>query len=182
MFAAEWTAAHAQGMTVVQHTPDICWVGAGWKPTEIGQPKQVESRFPSFRTRLKRSPRLRRTSCRSNAACSFRPRTFTELVLWGTLVSGRVLPEQSRFDPGKEQSDDLTEGNASFAAGRRLTAGSSPEALKHRLRAAARNNLPASPRRSMERGTSPLRTPNVRLGMAGEFNCALTGSLTERKK
>ena len=136
VFAAEWTAAHAQGMTVVQHTPDICWVGAGWKPIDIGQPKQVEIEVPVVQ------PPGSSASAPKTVKLPFECRVFLspdghsrELVLWCTLVSGRVLPEQSRFDPGKEQSDDLTERERQLAAGRRLTAGYFAEALKHRLRA-----------------------------------------------
>ncbi|MHC1767846.1 MAG: hypothetical protein AB9869_26835 [Verrucomicrobiia bacterium] len=134
VFRANWSAKSGQGMTVVQHTPDVCWVGAGWKPIDLGQPKQVEIEIPV--TPDSAAPNEFPKSVRLPFEC----RVFRspdgqaqELVLWCTLVSGRVLPEQSRFDPGQPLGHELTERERQAAAGRRLSAGYFSEALKNRL-------------------------------------------------
>lgn len=41
VFLASWTARDKPGLTALQHTPDICWVGSGWKPIDTGQPPQL---------------------------------------------------------------------------------------------------------------------------------------------
>jgi hypothetical protein len=108
VFAAEWRADHSRSMSVVQHTPDICWVGAGWTPSDLGQPDQVQldisgTRLP-FECRVFQSPAGRR-----------------ELVLWCTLLGGAVLEESGRWKI--EQDMGASRFSRHTWAGRRLGAG-----------------------------------------------------------
>jgi hypothetical protein len=85
VFAADWRADSPEAMSVVQHTPDICWVGAGMQPAQLGQPERVMLRLGDRETPFE---------CRVFGT----PRgTSRELVLWCTIVSGAVLPEPSRW-------------------------------------------------------------------------------------
>lgn len=85
VFSARWQAASARSMSVVQHTPDVCWVGAGWVPVDVGQPRQVQLALKGgempFECRAFRGP----------------GQDHRELVVWCTLVGGRVLPESGRW-------------------------------------------------------------------------------------
>ena len=85
VFAAEWRATAGAAMSVVQHTPDICWVGAGWVPRNVGQPDRIE--FPVGQRPLPFECRV------FSAPDGGRP----ELVLWCTLVGGAVLPEAGKW-------------------------------------------------------------------------------------
>lgn len=85
VFAAEWRARDGQAMGVVQHTPDICWVGGGWVPVALGQPERSTLRLGEVTLPFE---------CRAFAAPGG---TRRELVLWCTLVSGAPLAEQDRW-------------------------------------------------------------------------------------
>lgn len=85
VFAAEWRARDGQAMGVVQHTPDICWVGGGWVPVALGQPNRVA---------VDLSGQSLSFECRAFAAPGGGTR---ELVLWCTLVSGEVFEERDRW-------------------------------------------------------------------------------------
>jgi hypothetical protein len=135
IFAATWSASSKQGMTVVQHTPDVCWVGVGWTPIDAGQPKQVELEIPIATAENNRDSDLPGTvkipfECRVFRSPDGRSQ---ELVIWCTLVSGRVLPEQSRFEPQKADSHESSNKERQLAAGRRLSAGYFAESFKQRI-------------------------------------------------
>ncbi len=109
VFAAEWSAAEARQMVVVQHTPDVCWVGAGWIPVQAGQPERIavvfDGRPVSFECRVFGVPGSAQR----------------ELVLWCTLVGGQVLEEADRWSL---ESDPARDRETRFAsAGRRMAAG-----------------------------------------------------------
>jgi hypothetical protein len=72
-------------MNVVQHTPDICWVGAGWTPAPLDLPSTVELDFGGRKLPFE---------CRA-----FHPphSPQVELAVWCTLVSGQVFAEGERF-------------------------------------------------------------------------------------
>lgn len=136
VFRANWSAEKGTGMGVLGHTPDVCWVGGGWKPIELGQPKQVEIEIPvtSDATDPKDSPKTFKFPFECRVFRSPDGRSH-ELVLWCTLVSGRVLPEQSRFNPAQTGRGDLAQENRHLAAGRRLAAGYFATNVAGRLRA-----------------------------------------------
>lgn len=122
VFAAEWRSRDARSMSVVQHTPDICWVGAGWTATRIGQPSEVE---------LPLGPGKANFQCRAFKA----PRgSQQELVLWCTLVGGEVLQETSRWSGEDNAAGDRTQ--ASWA-GRRVAAGQFLQNVRSRRAATA---------------------------------------------
>jgi len=52
VFLASWPAGDSRGLTALQHTPDICWGGSGWKPLNLGQPSQISLDIPIARARL----------------------------------------------------------------------------------------------------------------------------------
>jgi len=93
-FIGEWSAENSQEMSVVSHTPDICWVGAGWMPVANEHPSQVEFDFGPNRI-------------------PFEVRTFRppgpgqrELTVWCTLVNGQLYGELSRFVPPSAKEDN----------------------------------------------------------------------------
>jgi len=107
-FVAEWRAESSEAMSVVQHTPDLCWVGAGMKPANLGQPGRVEVQL-------------------GGRAIPFECRVFgppqgssRELVLWCTLVGGAILPETGRW--AVEENVNLHSRARFDWAGRRLAA------------------------------------------------------------
>ena len=86
VFAADWQS-DGSGLTVVQHTPDICWVQGGWTYGELGLPSSVELEISSgtggatvsipFECRLFVSP----------------DRVRKELTLWTTILGGVPVAE-----------------------------------------------------------------------------------------
>lgn len=85
VFAAEWSGASARELSVVQHTPDICWVRVGFIPVDLGQPST-------------------RTFALGDVAVPFECRVFEidgrrELAFWSTLLSGSFQEERMRFRP-----------------------------------------------------------------------------------
>jgi hypothetical protein len=88
VFAADWKAEDSRSMSVVQHTPDICWVEVGWRAEDLGQPKQVDVMIGQesipFQCRVFKTPDGSRR----------------ELVLWCTLVGGTILQEGERWQAG----------------------------------------------------------------------------------
>ena len=72
-------------MSVIQHTPDICWVGGGAKPADLGQPETVEVEIAGktilFECRIFRMS----------------PGLPLEMTIWCALASGQVVTEGGRF-------------------------------------------------------------------------------------
>jgi hypothetical protein len=140
IFSANWSAASGEVMTVVQHTPDVCWVGSGWQPLDLGQPKQVALSIPHGT-----SPAALKGKALPSTSFTFECRAFLapegqvrELVLWCTLVGGRILPESARFRLSKEKAAmaDVSNGKEKqLAIGRRLTIDYFVHAVTQRLRA-----------------------------------------------
>lgn len=85
VFAAEWRGESAKELSVVQHTPDACWVGAGFTPVDLGQPMSWTFDVGGVPVPFE---------CR---VFEFRGRH--ELTFWSTLLSGRFMEEGSRFRP-----------------------------------------------------------------------------------
>lgn len=85
VFAADWDARNARQMSVVQHTPDECWVNSGMKVIGGVLPSRVD---------LTLDGRTLPFECRlfQTGAAGGR-----ELVLWTTLLSGLPLEEGARF-------------------------------------------------------------------------------------
>lgn len=86
VFIGTWDANNPQQMAVVGHTPDICWVGAGWEPIAGGHPDKINLQL-------------------GTNSLPFEARTFLtpdkrsrELAAWCVLVSGQVFEEDKRFE------------------------------------------------------------------------------------
>jgi hypothetical protein len=169
VFLATWRANSGKGLTVVHHTPDICWVGAGLKPVDMGQASQIELTFPVSEDRGQKSaisdqrsavsdqkPRpltsdLRPLTSSSRPPTSdlrplvtipFECRVFQspdgshrELVIWCTLIGGRILAEGDRF-AGFFKQDKLNDPRSHermAAPSRRLAANQLWRAIQDRL-------------------------------------------------
>lgn len=108
VFAADWDATDRMSMAVVQHTPDVCWVSAGWIPVNLGQPNRVTVPI---------GPRRTEFECQVFTAPGSGQR---ELVVWCTLVGGQVLAEGWRW-AGESDSSSALSGRLAMT-GRRMAA------------------------------------------------------------
>ncbi|MBX3746974.1 MAG: exosortase-associated EpsI family protein [Verrucomicrobiae bacterium] len=106
VFVAEWTAQDGATMSVVHHTPDVCWVNVGWTPRDLGQPGRVDipigGHVIPFQCRIFGAP----------------GGPAAELVLWCTLVGGAVLEESDRWQT--EDPEALGGREAAVWASRRI--------------------------------------------------------------
>jgi hypothetical protein len=94
VFLGEWKADRAQELSVVAHTPDICWTRAGWTPTPSPLGTSIELAF-------------------REATIPFEVRTFRppdggpeELTLWCTLVNGCPYTETGPLPPAVLNATD----------------------------------------------------------------------------
>ena len=92
VFAADWEAKGSKQMSVLGHTPEICWVGAGFQLTSLGEPPFMEVPF---------GPEKLALECRVFRTPDQRS---IEMVVWCSLVSGQPLEEGFRFQPKRDQS------------------------------------------------------------------------------
>jgi hypothetical protein len=91
-FLGKWDPSNPKQMAVVSHTPDICWVGAGWKAIDLDQPSVTYI------------PWLDAGSGKT-LEIEFQTRVFEhvlskerELAMWCTLVDGRPIVEPKIID------------------------------------------------------------------------------------
>jgi len=85
VFAGEWTGRDAREMSVVQHTPDICWVTSGAKPLDMGQPSVIEVPLAGEKVMFE---------CR---VFNMGRDTVPEMTIWCATATGQVLMEGGRF-------------------------------------------------------------------------------------
>jgi hypothetical protein len=94
VFAADWAARGDKQMSVLAHTPEICWVGAGFSLMDLGEPPFMEVEISGqkvpFECRVFRAP----------------DQHSVEMVAWCSVVSGQWLEEGFRFQPNRKQSGD----------------------------------------------------------------------------
>lgn len=85
VFMGDWREKSARQMSVIQHTPDICWVGSGWSPVDLGQPDRIAIELNGvtlpFECRAFRAPKG----------------DDIELTAWCALANGQVFEEGGRF-------------------------------------------------------------------------------------
>jgi len=106
VFAADWEAEKAREMSMLGHTPDVCWVSIGFKSARLGQPMIVDISLDSG---------VLPFECRAFIA----PQTGqTELTLWCTLVGGRPLEGGFRF-LGSVETDGEARADSSDNSRRR---------------------------------------------------------------
>jgi hypothetical protein len=136
-FMGTWDAGNPKQLAVVSHSPDVCWVGAGWKPVAVDHPEKVLIDL-------------------GNDTIPFEVRTFEapggghrELTLWCTLVSGQIYEESGRFLIRKE--DETLTTQSLKAAGARHT-------LKTKLLKAIVDRIPGDGTKQFVRFSIPLRS------------------------
>lgn len=89
-FIASWQPKQGSAFLAFGHTPDICWVGAGWRPLEYPSSIQVAVgglEFP-FECRL----------------FEFGNAGRRELVIWTYLIDGKPTPALGFFQTAREAS------------------------------------------------------------------------------
>ena len=86
VFAANWMS-EGKGLTVVQHTPDICWVQGGWTYGDLELPSRVEL---ALQHRSDKKTILIPFECRLFVSPD---RNREELTLWTTILGGVPLAE-----------------------------------------------------------------------------------------
>lgn len=101
VFLGTWDANNPKQMSVVGHTPDVCWVGAGWEPVSGGHPDKLDIRFGTnsipFEARTFLTPDKR----------------YSELTAWCTLVSGQLFEEEKKFElPDQAKAGNMQERQA----------------------------------------------------------------------
>lgn len=155
LFLATWRAESGLGLAVLQHTPDICWLGAGWEPIDVGQPRQIQLTLPFYMSdaahlvgdiktrnmgRQQAVSRMEETT--NSVTLPFECRVFRypasaekRLVIWCTLIGGRWMPEESLFsDLFKQNHLDSTNPNERMVApARQLSANYLWQAIKDRI-------------------------------------------------
>ncbi len=148
-FMGTWDANNPKQMGVVGHTPDVCWVGAGWEPVSGGHPDKINVRF-------------------GTNSIPFEARTFLtpdkrsrELTSWCTLVSGQVFAEEGRF----ELSDDA---KAKVGAARR--ASGSRHSLRSKLTKSILERIPGTGAKQFVRfSTSSGGDPEASFALLQDF-------------
>lgn len=135
-FMGTWDAGNPKQLAVVSHSPDVCWVGAGWRPVAVDHPEKVLIDF-------------------GDDPIPFEVRTFEapggghqELTVWCTLVSGQVYEEAGRFIIRKE--DESLPIHALKAAGARHT-------LRTKLLKAVLDRIPGNGTKQFVRFSIALR-------------------------
>lgn len=77
VFQASWEPGQGTGGNVFGHTPEICWVGAGFRTVRVGEPSQVSlklfGRLVPFQCRVLQHPSL----------------PIPEITLWAASLDGR---------------------------------------------------------------------------------------------
>jgi hypothetical protein len=149
VFLGTWDANNPKQMSVVGHTPDVCWVGAGWEPVAGGHPDKLNVAF-------------------GTNSIPFEARTFLtpdkhsrELTAWCTLVSGQLFEEEKRF----EMPDDLR----AASRGERQASGSR-HTLKSRLTRVITERIPGNGSKQFVRFSTPANAgPTASFDLMGKF-------------
>ncbi len=78
IFLGEWHADKVHDLSVVTHTPDVCWTRVGWIPSTSEKTPKVSLQFPGveipFETRIFKSPNG----------------VDKEMVIWCIIVNGTI--------------------------------------------------------------------------------------------
>lgn len=100
VFMGTWDAGNPSQMSVVAHTPDVCWVGVGWAPISGDYPDKLPLDFGTNSLRFE----LR--------AFATPDRRSKEMTVWCTLVNGQVYEEPSRFTVDDEATRESRRARA----------------------------------------------------------------------
>lgn len=109
VFFADWSGSDGKSLSVVQHTPDLCWVKAGWQPVNLGQPEKMAIQFGTTNLDFE---------CRAFETPGGAVR---QLVVWATLIGGKPFQESWRFQTSKPASPEAAWIDPS-CAGAKVTA------------------------------------------------------------
>ena len=94
VFSAAWQPGQGTGGNVFGHTPEICWVGAGFRTIRAGEPDHLAlhlaGRSIPFQCRVLQHPEL----------------PTPEITLWAACLDGRW--ETYRFSPSPDLSKEST--------------------------------------------------------------------------
>jgi len=105
VFLASWPAEIKAPLKVLGHTPDICWVGAGWKPVRTENPQRILIQLPIAKAdALDARHQKRDIRDQSNGALTFETRSFElsdsgqkEHAAWCIFVGGEILNDTLRL-------------------------------------------------------------------------------------
>ena len=116
-FLGEWDPNNKRQMSVVTHTPDVCWVGAGWIPVHLGQPNKTLFKLVSESKSKSPIP-----SSTKEKLYFLETRVFEhalthqkELAMWFTVIDRRIINEPNLID-FKTTEDHLASRGKTFAA------------------------------------------------------------------
>jgi len=151
VFVGTWDANNPKQMAVVGHTPDVCWVGAGWTPVHRSHPDKMPLDF-------------------GTNTIAFEARTFItpdrrseEFTVWCTLVSGQVYEETSRFTLSDAAADESVHQLKAYGA---------RHTLKAKIVKAVRDRIPGTGSKQFVRfstqGTSDQSVPFASLSRFGK--------------
>jgi Protein of unknown function (DUF3485) len=135
VFAGDWRDKTARQMAVIQHTPDICWVGAGWSPVELGQPDRLELNLGGSKLPFE---------CRAFVAPNKRD---VELTVWCALANGQVFEEGGRFSGATDTYENRSAGIREAGRRRALTS----------FLSAVRQRIPAEGTKQFVRFSAPVK-------------------------
>jgi hypothetical protein len=116
VFLGTWDGSDSRQLTALQHTPDICWVGAGWVPVRGDYPDKITLRVSGMDIPFE---------CRVFRAAS----GVHQVAVWTSVVAGRLYEEPA---PLAIESAGETR-RASRVAAKRVAFGQFYNALKMRL-------------------------------------------------
>lgn len=147
VFLGTWDGRDSKQLSVVAHSPDVCWVGAGWKPVTANLPEQFTIRFGTnevpFEVSLFEAP----------------GGGFRELTVWCTLVGGQVYEERGRFVVGEPGANN-----------RKLSAEGARHGLRSRIVRAIKDRIPGSGTKQFARFSVRLQgDPRRALDALSEF-------------
>ena len=134
VFTADWLANAAKPLNVARHTPDVCWVGAGWRPAAVGIPRQIEIGIPikssTTRSQNSKQPEIIKLpfQCRT-----FRSPDSTrmELVVWCALLNGSPVAEGAQW--GIENDSGVDASLRAAASSRRAAVSQFIQTLLRRI-------------------------------------------------
>lgn len=112
-FLGEWDPDNARQMSVVSHTPDICWVGAGWRPINLGQPDKtlftlnINGESDALKHRENEQQYFLETRVFEHALTQQK-----ELAMWITIIDGRIVNEPRLFDLASSESNTIMDGKS----------------------------------------------------------------------
>ena len=134
-FMGTWDGQDSKQLSVVGHTPDICWIGTGWTHVPMELPDKMNLQFGfdiiPFEVRVFKAPQG----------------NHLELTVWATLVSGQLYEEVGRFNL-PDSAPQAWKARSAFGA---------RHVLKGQLFKAIRDRIPGTGSKQFVRFSTPLK-------------------------